>query len=329
MKSRFLPSRARFAVLALLPFLCLPGKVSAANDLPGYEIIPLGQGHNNRLCLAATIAGKKGLMMLDTGANSTLLNEATYQTLLQGSGQKLPAGIPKTARMNGVECPVAIAPNFQVGKANLGSLPVCLASRRYLYDSALARTGGDRLYDGLLGENILRRYNAIVDCGRFMLYLNTDPAQKHSFASAFVGAGWTRVAMSDIRNDFTVPCTLNGHRFRMIVDTGAPFTTVNKELLSAAHLEARDVPGLRGGLVGTRAEETGLVSLPVLEIGGYPARDVHMISTPQSFTAFGGPHDSSQEGAIVGLLGGDVLAANDAVVDVGNKSLFLKRATSH
>ena len=63
-------------------------------------------------------------------------------------------------------------------------------------------------------------------------------------------------------------------------------------------------------------------------IGKYVAPTIHMVSTPQTFTAFGGPHDESKEGAIAGLLGGDALAANNAVVDVGNKVLYL-RAGSH
>ena len=133
--------------------------------------------------------------------------------------------------------------------------------------------------------------------------------------------------MSDLHNDFTVPCIINEHRFRMIVDTGAPFTTVNHNLLDAAHLETRDIPGLRGGLVGTRAQDSGLVTVFGMKVGNYVVPSIHMISTPQSFTQFGGPHDESQDGAIVGLLGCDALAANGAVVDIGNKVLYLKRAS--
>ena len=69
-----------------------------AGALPGYEIIKLGRGHNNRLCLAATINGVKGLFMLDTGANATALNESTYGSLLNASNPR-PAGLPKNHQL--------------------------------------------------------------------------------------------------------------------------------------------------------------------------------------------------------------------------------------
>ena len=224
---------------------------------------------------------------------------------------------------------MAVAPDFRVGQSNLGAIPVCLVPNRFLYDVSIERGPGyDRRYDGLLGEELLRHCNAMVDCGRLALYLNTGPARKLSVSTAFVNAGWTRVAMSDVHNDFTVPCTINGHHFRMLVDTGAPFTTVNRALLDAAQLQSRDLPGFRGGLVGTRAQDTGLVTVAGMKVGDYTVPNIHMITTPQSFAQFGGPHDESQEGAIVGLFGCDALAANAAVVDVGNKALYLKRAGS-
>ena len=303
-----------------------PAAPHAAGGPPGYEIIRLGRGHNNRLCLAASINGIKGLFMLDTGANGTALNQATYGSLLK-SGIPLPNGLPKTTSFNGVTVPVAVVPDFHVGKSNLGNLPVVMVPNRFLYDVSIERgADNDRRYDGLLGEDILRHCNAMVDCGRLAVYLNTGPSRKLTVDAGFVSAGWTRVPMSDVHRDFTVPCTINDHHFRLLVDTGAPFTTMNRNLLQAAHLELRDIPGLRGGLVGTRAEDSGYVAISGMQIGNYVAPTVHVVSTPQSFAQFGGPNDQLTDGAIVGLLGGDVLAANGAVVDIGNKVLYLKRS---
>ncbi len=263
--------------------------------------------------------------MLDTGANGTALNQSTYGSLLK-SNTPLPKGLPKTTSFNGASVAVTVAPDFRIGNYNLGSLPVVVVPNRYLYDVSLGRgSDDDRRYDGLMGEEILRHCNAMVDCGRLALYLNTGPARKLTVDAGFVQAGWTRVPMSDVHNDFTVPCTINGHHFRLLVDTGAPFTTMNHQLLDAAHLETRDVPGFRGGLVGTRAEDTGLVTILGMQVGNYVVPSVHVLSTPQSFAQFGGSNDQLKDGAIVGLFGCDALAANSAVVDIGNKVLYLKR----
>ncbi len=291
--------------------------VIPAGTLPGYQIVRLGRGHNNRLCLAATIAGTKGLLMLDTGLNNTVLSNATYQSLLLNSSYTLPAGLPRTVNLNGLRAPLAEAPNFYVGKSDLGAVPVSLVPRRYLSDAG-------RLYDGLLGENILRHYNALIDCARLMLYLDIDPARKLNQSRSFVRHGWTRVPMSDTGSHFTVPCVLNGHEFRLVVDTGAPFTNLDRNLLAAAQIGSHDLP-VRSGLIGMETQQAGLVDLDRLQIGDYLATNVHMTTTAQSLAAFGGPHDHSTGGPIVGLLGGDILASNGAVIDIGNRLLYLKQ----
>ncbi len=298
-----------------------PGKAQA-----GYEAIPLGRGHLNRLCLAATVGGKKGLMILDCGASHTVLNEATYRFLLPGPGHPLPAGVPKSASVNGMAVPVVVAPDFIVGKTNLGAALVGLVPRHYLYQASPDDGyGGGRLYDGLLGENFLRRYHAIIDCGRLVLFFSTDPKKKLRFDSDFVKAGWTRVPMSDLGNNFTVPCTLHGHKFRLIVDTGTPFTNLDRNLLLTAQVESRDLP-MRGGLIGMSASQTGFAKLSTLQIGDYTVNNIQMTTTAQSLAAFGGPHDKGSGGPIVGLFGGDALANNSAVIDIGDKVLYLKPA---
>ena len=299
------------------------GKPTGA--IPGYLVIRLGRGHFNRLCLAATISGKKGLMLLDTGANNTALNEATYRPLLSTGTQHLPAGVPKTVSINGLATSTAMAPDFVVGGTNLGTLPVAYIPRRYLFEQSPVDKNYSRTYDGIIGENILRHYNAVVDCGRLALYLNVDPAKKLKLTSAFVQNGWTRIPMSNLNNDFTVPCVINGRKFRLIVDTGSPFTNLDRNLLRAAQVDSRDIPALRGGLIGTRPQEAGLVSLNSLQIGDFLATNVHMTTTPQSLTGFVDRNDHSNDESILGLLGGDTLAANNAVIDVGNKALYLKR----
>ncbi len=294
-----------------------------AGPLPGYQLVRLGRGHNNRLCLASTVNDIKGLMMVDTGANNTALSDGTYHSLLFNAAHKLPSGLPRAYQLNGTNIPLAEAPDFRVGRSNLGAVPVALVPRHYLFDTT-SLEGKGRFYDGLLGENILRHYGAIIDCGRLMLYLDIDPARKLNLSSSFMRHGWTRISMIDTGSHFAVPCVLNGHKFRLIVDTGAPFTNLDRHLLAAAQIGSHDLSVRGGGLIGTEAQQVGLVDLDHLQIGDYTATGVHMTTTSQSLAAFGGRHDNLAGGPIVGLLGGDVLANNGAVIDIGNKALYLK-----
>ena len=303
-----------------------PGPTSG--PLPGYQIVALGRGHYNRLCLAGTVAGIKGLMMVDTGASTTALSDATYHSLSLDASYKLPGGLPSQIRFNGTDIPLAEAPNFYVGKSNLGAVPVSLIPSSYLFD-ANPQGGQGRHYDGLLGENILRHYNALIDCGRLVLYLDIDSAKKINLSSAFVRQGWTRVPMTYTGSHYTVPCVLNGHSYRLVVDTGSPFTNLDRHLLTAAGITSHDLP-VRGGLIGTQREQVGMVDLDHLQIGGYTVNGVHMTTTAQSLAAFGGSRGYSTDVPVIGLLGGDTLASNHAVIDIGSQTLFLKHAgTEH
>ena len=134
------------------------------------------------------------------------------------------------------------------------------------------------------------------------MFLDIDPARKLNQAASFVRHGWTRVPMTDIGSHFTVPCVLNGRSFRLLVDTGSPFTNLDRDLLTEAHVGSHDL-AVRSGLIGTEAKPAGLVDLDRLQIGGYTATGVHMVTTSQSLAAFDRRHDRASSGPIVGLLG--------------------------
>ncbi len=298
------------------------GNRAVKGPIPGYQVVGLGRGNNNRLCFAATIAGVKGLMMVDTGLQATVLNGTTYRPLLAAAARALPAGLPRAVSLNGTRIPLAEAPDFRVGPSNLGAVPVGLLPSLYLSDPGRGGAKG-RVYDGLLGENVLRHYNAVIDCARLRLYLNLDPARKLALPASFERAGWTRVPMNDTGHHFLVPCVVNGHPFRLVVDTGAPFTNLDLNLLNAAQISSHDL-GVRSGLLAASAEKLSLVDLDRLQIGGYTATEIHLTATAQSLKAFGGARDNAPDQPILGLLGGDILASNSAVVDIGGRMLYLK-----
>ena len=302
----------------------VPPDLAADGPLPGYRLVRLGRKHNNRLCFAATVAGTKGLIMLDTGAANTALNEATYRSLRLGGSARLPAGVPRVLSINGQNTPLAEAPDLRVGGSNLGAVPVCLIPRGYLYDGGTGE-GGGQLYDGLLGQNVLRHYHAMIDCGRLVLYLDLDPSKKLDLSASFARYGWTRVPMTDTGSHFLVPCVVNGRRFRLVVDTGAPFTNLDLSLVRDARVATRALPW-RQNLIGRESQPVSLVDLDRLQIGGYLARDVHMTATAQSLAAFAGRGGGAGGDPIIGLLGGDLLARHGAIIDFGNKALYLKPA---
>ncbi len=327
----FRQSRAFFAgSLALALGLASRGPARAANastpnsGLPGYEIVRLGRGHFNRLCLAAGIEGTKGLIIVDTGAGVTALSNGKYRFLLPGATRKLPAGIPATVSINGVKCPVTVSKDFHVGNVDLGAVPLCLVDQHALYDPALLyRPDAARQYDGLIGENLLRRYRAVVDCGRMALYLNTDPARTIHLGPALVRAGWTRVPMENFGNDFVVPCTIKERHFQLVVDTGAPFTDFDRDVMRLAELSAFDT-NMSGHLIGSQATRMGVLRLDSLQIGDFRAADTLITAHSGLREIVVSKQKQASSSPVLGLLGGDFLSKNNALIDMGDHALYLK-----
>lgn len=291
-------------------------------QLPGYEVVPLGSGNLNRLTFNATVEGKMGKMVLDTGASGTFLGEGKYGFLRPGPDRQLPAGVPKTSNINGAAVNVGYARDFHVGHVDLGALPLRLVPDRDIFEGKMGVSAvGSRQYDGFMGEDILRHYNAIVDAGRLILYLNIDPKHRRDPGHGLVAAGWTRVPMSDYGRNFAVECSLNQKNFRLVVDTGAPFTSLDDHMVRAAQLPVRSLP-MHGGIIETRSEETALVLTDSLAIGSYVATGVHLVSEPGAARVL--HTDFNDSAPVVGFLGGDILRRQNALIDIGSKSLYLK-----
>ena len=179
----------------------------------------------------------------------------------------------------------------------------------------LYEPGSDQQHDGLLGENLLRHYRAIVDCGRLALYLNTDPARQNAGPRpcpdvAPVGRGF---AMEDFGNDFAVPCTLDGHHFRVVVvDTGAPFTILDKDRLRIVEMQAAELP-VRSALIGTHGGNIGLLKIDgISRSATTPPRTSQAITKGEVRRGGSGlerKQTASPNAPMLGLLGGNFSGA--------------------
>jgi hypothetical protein len=322
------PRRAGFAALglALIAGTSVTGAPPApqrsnAHALAGYEIIKLGRGDFNRLDFAATVDGVKGLLILDTGASHSALITGKYDFLLK-SGVPRPPNVPAIAHFNETSAPVAMARDVQVGTIHVPNVPFTLVPRRDLYGGSNL-IYNERQYDGLFGENFLRSFNAVVDCGRLALYLNTDPRRKADLHNALIQNGWTQIPMTNAGNNFAVLCSLAGHSFRLVVDTGLPFTRLDSAFVRKAQIEQQIIP-ITGGTIGYRPVEEFLLKADSLQIGSYVATNVHMTSSEETQRPLDLVKSSPDEAPLIGLLGGDILAANAAMIDIGNHNLYLK-----
>ena len=184
---------------------------------------------------------------------------------------------------------------------------------------------------GLMGEDILHRYSAVIDWRRRGVYFNTDPSKRIKMGPGFIAAGWTAIPMAT-SNDrhFFVPCTVSGRPVRLMVDTGAQFTTFIDGILPLTTIYNRDTGGSMA-----RIGSTGMtLSMIGSDMEMHPARVEHWkignFEIAKSSVAVAKlPHALVNEqvagdGPILGVLGAELLASNHAIIDVGGSTLYLK-----
>ena len=324
----------RFALLWLLCLLagaggCLsaagdPGPVSLSPNQPKTLIAHLRRGELNRLGFNATIEGVTGTIMVDTGASFSILNEGKYGFLLHGPERRLAASSYITTQVNDMKARVAFTRDFHLGSVDLGGSRFPLVPENELYEnrhgSYRGRFGN---YDGLMGEDFLRRYQAVMDCHRQLLYLSLHPIKTSNLEPVLCSNGWTRVPMEDTGTDLAVSCRVQGRACRLIVDTGAAFTTLDQAWLDNAHVASTSSP-LRAAFIGKTSRTITLAKLDRLRIGDYTATDVQITAGAGVRLALDQDDEASAPGPIVGLLGSDTLAFNGAIVDIGGQALYLK-----
>ena len=135
-----------------------------------------------------------------------------------------------------------------------------------------------------------------------LLYLNVGPAREDKLPGVLVPNGWTRIPMTEVDHHFVVPCVLNGSAFRLIVNTGAPFTTLDRTLLRAIKVYSRTLP-LDGGLIGNDSVPQELVHLHTLQVGDYTANDVQMTAMKDLSSALVSERERKQTCPPSGCLG--------------------------
>src|SRR5437879_10898060 len=139
-----------------------------------------------------------------------------------------------------------VAESIAAGQCVVTHVPVGLADTSDMNADAPGAAIGTHIsavnrlphLNGLLGAREMSEFGMIIDCARQMLYISPNGpsgSASQKLASFLSGRGFTRIPMRlNSGNHLEVSAVLNGHPARMIVDTGAAVTTVDKTMASQA-----------------------------------------------------------------------------------------------
>ena len=299
-------SQAPNWILALLAVLSLATTLPAtraeaaslAADLKrlGYQEIELRRSGENHLFLFARVNGRRRSCLVDTGWSLTTISTNTAQRLTS---------------------PDSLG-ELQLGRVTLTNEPTVVRDLRV--------NGQPTAFDLVLGCDFLIRHHAVIDCAGRRLYLRREALANESMnelAALLRGRGCVPLDMK--RHDplaLTCAAKLNGSDVAMLVDTGAMWSCLDaetaRELELRVGLSANQITG--AAAAGKRA--FGVTRVERFEIGGWKRADVNLAVLALADWGLG--PNGQLLNCIGGILGGDQLLANAAVIDCGQLKLWLR-----
>ncbi len=271
---------------------------SLAADLKrlGYQEIELRRTGENHLFLFARVNGRRRSCLVDTGWSLTTISTNTAQRLTS---------------------PDSLA-ELKLGHVTLTNEPTVVRDLRV--------NGQPTAFDLVLGCNFLIRHHAVIDSAGRRLYLRQAALANESMrelAASLRGRGF--VALNLKQHDplaLTCPARLNGRDLEFLVDTGAMWSCLDTEIARALGLRVEPSANQITGAAAVGKRALGVTWVERFEIGGWKRADVNLAVLALADWGLG-PNGQLLNG-VDGILGGDQLLANAAVIDCGQLKLWLR-----
>jgi predicted aspartyl protease len=269
----------------------------------------------NTYRLPISANGKVGDLTIDTGSPTSII--------FRGSLRKFGLTPTETKeQVHGVfgksNDTVGIVTIHQLTMGNLGLMNVKAAVVADYYSGGWYRPYGAS--DGLLGLREMYRYGAVLDLRNNLLLAH--PGGKVADISGGIRSiltkeGYTPVALSLVDDHLQVPAVVNGVSCKLVVDTGAGFTVLDRKFARNARIGGYDT-GLNARGLGVRGRGMGYAHFTELKLGDFKITDVSVTLSDLTEGLTRGKSNAA------GLLGAEYLGFCGAIFDFNSNTLYLR-----
>ncbi|OAI42071.1 hypothetical protein AYO41_04820 [Verrucomicrobia bacterium SCGC AG-212-E04] len=322
----FATALACAAAALLAPTRGAGSDISEVGDVmanEGFAFMPLRRGSDDQFELAGrvTVNGISGRFLVDTGARVSVIDRRSLKRFKLTSERT-------TARISGAlggrteSLRAALATSFRVGPADMRPFIFGVANLGALNDS---RDRSDDDFHGIIGTDVLRTYQFIIDYRGLRLFVRIDDpknASRTNLGTVLKRNGYAEIPLSRIgTTEFEFTARVNGTDVAMLVDTGAAVTLLDRTQARYAGLRLQRTDEVVRGAAGT---SRGLMVARVesFRAGSFATGPLQMAVTDLNplnlqFAQAGRP-------LLGGYLGSDFLRAKGAIIDCANLRLYLK-----
>ncbi len=276
----------------------------------------LSRSTGNHLFVSVRVNNRPAWFAIDTGAALSIVdsNKAKLLGLSKGLGV---IQVPKQIEVNNRIVPVAVVDSLFVGSNNLGSGPVALIDLRD-FRARLRESGHRVAMDGIIGLDILQRYNAVIDCRNQRIYLAAPREDAQAIVKSTKRGRYNAVPMRITHSGaLEVEGRIGRNRYSFVVDTGGFATLVPSEV---AKQNGIPVIGTTVNAKGIHSKErpVGVTIAPEFDLGNYPLGPalIGVTGLPE------GPEDLRYK--FGGLIGADFFFERGGIIDIGSKTLYFK-----
>ncbi len=309
-------SRILVYTLSWLFYAAYGGFHSLKASEPDSAGTSLSRSTGNHLFVPVQVNHRPAWFAIDTGAALSIVDAAKAKTLGLSKGLGV-VQVPRQIEVNDRTVPVGMVDSLYVGLDNLGSGPVALIDLRD-FRARLRDSGHQITMDGIIGLDILQRYNAIIDCRNQRIYLLTGGGNGDTILRRTKTGRYNAVPMRITHSGaLEVIGRIGRNRYSFVVDTGG-FAT----LIPSAVAKENGIPVIRTTVnakgIHSKERPVGVTIAPEFDLG-------NVVLGPQMIGVTGlpeGPEDLRYQ--FGGLIGADFFFERGGIIDVGNKTLYFR-----
>jgi hypothetical protein len=203
--------------------------------------------------------------------------------------------------------------DFELGTGYFVEAPILFDQERTFE----ARIPFDK--EGLIGMNFLLDRGAVINCRTQQIFFSRDSAKLPLSHEKYERMGFTYLPIRITARKFAeVEGTVAGSTYSFVIDTGSVWTSLEPVILDRTHASYHySTKRFSLPYGGVRSAPFKLAKIPGLKLGIQDMSDLLLGSMESRTHDFGVVHEYG------GLIGADLLFKRHAIIDLGNRALYL------